>query len=331
MGDRIIGAEEGLKTVMERVALVAASDAPVLIYGETGTGKELIARTIHTGSSCADGPFIRVNCGAIPPELIDSQLFGHEKGAFTHAVETRKGWFEKADGGTLFLDEVGEMPLDAQVRLLRVLQDGWLERVGGKHPIRVSVRIVLATHRDLVTMVAEGTFREDLYYRISAFPIFLPALRDRLQDMRALAAHFAERSAIRFSLPPVMPTDKDIELLCRYHWPGNIRELGTVIDRAALLGNGASLNIAEAFGWAGDRAVNGTLPGKGEAAAADAKTIAPLDDIIAAHIRAALRRTGGRIDGPDGCARLLAVNPHTLRARMRKLEIDWRAFRTGRH
>ncbi|MDW7681031.1 MAG: sigma 54-interacting transcriptional regulator, partial [bacterium] len=165
--DTIVGAETGLAKVMERVRLVARSDVPVIIFGETGTGKEVIARAIHNNSARVAGPFIRVNCGAIPSELIDSQLFGHERGAFTGAVESRKGWFERADGGTLLLDEVAELPLPAQVRFLRILQDGWLERVGGKHPIKVDVRIVLATHRDLATMVAKGKFREDLWYRIA--------------------------------------------------------------------------------------------------------------------------------------------------------------------
>ena len=168
---------------MERVELVARSDAPVLIFGETGTGKELIARTIHNRSSRHSGPFDRVNCGAIPPELIDSQLFGHERGAFTGAVEARRGWFERADGGTLFLDEIGELPPAAQVRMLRILQDGWMERVGAEKPINVDVRIVAATNRDLASMVAEGLFREDLWYRIAVFPIVLPPLRERREDI----------------------------------------------------------------------------------------------------------------------------------------------------
>src|SRR5690606_14573230 len=179
ISETVIGGEGGLKHVMERVALVKGSDVPVLILGETGTGKEVVSRAIHTGSKRAGGPFIRVNCGAIPSELIDSQLFGHEKGSFTGASDTRQGWFERADGGTLFLDEIGELPLQAQVRLLRVLQDGFIERVGGSQPIRVDVRIVAATHRDLAAMVKDGTFREDLWYRINVFPILLPRLAER--------------------------------------------------------------------------------------------------------------------------------------------------------
>ena len=184
---------------MERVELVARSDVPVLIFGETGSGKELVARAIHNRSPRAKGPFIRVNCGAIPHELIDSQLFGHEKGAFTGAVETRKGWFERADGGTLLLDELGELPLAAQVRLLRILQDGWLDRVGGQRPISVDVRIVAATHRDLAAMVAEGKFREDFWYRIAVFPIVLPPLRERREDIAGVGAAFRRpgRHALR--------------------------------------------------------------------------------------------------------------------------------------
>ena len=204
-GDTIIGAESGLRLVFERVHMVAPLDVPVLILGDTGSGKEIIARAIHVRSNRSKGAFIRVNCGAIPSGLIDSQLFGHEKGAFTGATETRKGWFERADGGTLFLDEVGELPLEAQVRLLRILQDGWLERVGGQKPIHVNVRIVAATHRELAQDVTRKAFREDLWYRLAVFPIRLPALRERPEDIPALARHFAQLAAQQFGLKPAMP------------------------------------------------------------------------------------------------------------------------------
>jgi transcriptional regulator with GAF, ATPase, and Fis domain len=328
LGDTIVGAGSGLRAVMERVELVARSDVPVLIFGETGSGKELVARAIHNRSPRAQGPFIRVNCGAIPHELIDSQLFGHERGAFTGAVETRKGWFERADGGTLLLDELGELPPAAQVRLLRILQDGWLDRVGGQRPIHVDVRIVAATHRDLAAMVAEGQFREDLWYRLAIFPIVLPGLRERREDIPDLARHFAERAATRFGLYPVMPTPADLELLAAYDWPGNIRELATVIDRAAILGDGKRLEVTTALGTA-------TVPSaaaaarQAAAAAQAAAEIVPLDTAIERHIEAALAATAGRIEGPRGAARLLAVNPHTLRARMRKLGIDWTRFRSA--
>ncbi|HEY6564224.1 MAG TPA: sigma-54 dependent transcriptional regulator, partial [Pirellulaceae bacterium] len=246
--ETIIGVQSGLRSVIERVQLVANSDLPVLILGDTGTGKEVVARAIHTRSPHAARAFLRVNCGAIPPELIDSQLFGHERGSFTGALDTRQGWFERADGGTLFLDEIGELTLAAQVRLLRVLQDGHIERVGGQHPIRVNVRMVAATHRDLAGMVKSGHFREDLWYRINVFPILLPRLRERPEDIPPLARHFAERAADRFGLPFVEPTSADLQRLLDYPWPGNSRELGAVMDRATILGRGVRLEIAKALG-----------------------------------------------------------------------------------
>jgi transcriptional regulator with GAF, ATPase, and Fis domain len=330
--DAIVGEDAGLAQVMQRVDLVSRSEVPVLILGETGTGKELVARAIHNRSQRHGGPFLRVNCGAIPRELIDSQLFGHEKGAFTGANETRQGWFERADRGTLFLDEIGELPLDAQVRFLRVLQDGFVERVGGTNALRVDVRVVAATHRDLSGMVREGTFREDLWYRIAVFPILLPPLRDRVGDIAALARHFARRAAIRFGLAPVEPSEADIEMLQGYEWPGNIRELGAVIDRAAILGNGDSLELAAALGVSAPRgpyASSGGLPTTPLSVSPRGGKLATLDGAMRAHIEAALRATRGRIEGPHGAARLLAINPHTLRARMRKLKIAWSAFRDG--
>src|SRR6185437_2831703 len=204
--DQIIGSSRGLKPVLQRVDMVASSDASVLILGETGAGKEVVARAIHTRSGRAAGPFIRVNCGAISPELIDSELFGHEKVSFTGAVGQRRGWFERADGGTLFLDEVAELPASAQVRLLRVLQDGRFHRVGGEKEIEVDVRIVAATHRDMAAMVQHRQFREDLWYRIAVFPIILPALRERQDDIPELALHFARRASRRLGLPPCEPT-----------------------------------------------------------------------------------------------------------------------------
>ncbi len=228
---------------MERVQIVATSDMPVLILGETGTGKEVVARAIHGRSPRSSKPFVRVNCGAIPPELIDSQLFGHERGSFTGASEQRKGWFERADGGTLFLDEIGELPLAAQVRLLRVLQEHQFERVEGQSHIHVDVRIVAATHRDLSIMVHNRTFREDLWYRINVFPILLPGLRERVEDIPALVRHFAKRAAEKFGLHYVEPSLAEIKQLMNYRWPGNIRELQAVIDRAVILGGGKSWRL----------------------------------------------------------------------------------------
>ncbi len=323
--ERLIGGDSGLAAVMARAHLVSRSAVPVLLYGETGTGKEIIARAIHEHSSYRSGPFRRVNCGAISPELIDSELFGHEQGAFTGAVTRRKGWFEQANGGTLFLDEVGELAPAAQVRLLRVVQDGEVVRVGGERPIRVDVRIVAATHRDLPAMVEAQRFREDLYYRLSVFPIVIPPVRDRPDDIRAFAEYFAERAANRFGLRPVAVSDDDVRLLAAYHWPGNVRELAAVMDRATLIGQGRSLDVAAALGQ-GTRVAGSASTSSPDVGASS--PIEPLDETIRRHIEAALRQTSGRIEGAHGAASALRVNPHTLRARMRKLRIDWRRFRT---
>jgi hydrogenase-4 transcriptional activator len=369
ISDSVVGESAGLRSVMERVEQVAPTDAPVLILGETGSGKEVIARAIHARSRRARGPVVRVNCGAIPPQLIDSELFGHERGSFTGAVSTRKGWFERADGGTLFLDELGELPLEAQVRLLRVLQEGSLERVGGHQSINVDVRIVAATHRNLEHMVAAGRFREDLWYRISVFPVRLPALRERAQDIPALAAHFAQRAGQRLGGTGLTPTEHDIALLLRYPWPGNVRELIAVIERAAILGSGRRLEVAKALGSYDEEStpptslaelrsqapgvagyayegINGnahihgsgngngsTLPprehinGTPVPAANGGDELRPLGAAMVSHIERALQATHGRIEGPFGAAKLLGINPHTLRARMRKLGIDWARFR----
>jgi transcriptional regulator with GAF, ATPase, and Fis domain len=332
-GDAIVGAEGGLAPVMERVGLVAALDVPVLLLGETGSGKEVVARAIHTRSPRASGPFLRVNCGAIPPGLIDSELFGHERGSFTGATSERRGWFERADRGTLFLDEIGELPLEAQVRLLRVLQDHTLERVGGHRSVTVDVRVVAATHRDLRGLIADGRFREDLWYRIAVFPIDLPPLRDHIEDVPPLANHFALRAATRFGTPPRIPSPEDLELLVAYPWPGNVRELIAVIERAVILGNGSRLEVAKALG--AEPALIGAPPSRPaehpevRALTADApdEPFPTLDQVVAGHIEAALARTRGRIEGRSGAAALLGINPHTLRARMRKLALDWRRFR----
>jgi transcriptional regulator with GAF, ATPase, and Fis domain len=314
---------------MERVDQVAPSDVPVLVLGETGSGKEVVARAIHLRSRRATGPFLRVNCGAIPTGLIDSELFGHERGSFTGAAVQRKGWFERADGGTLFLDEVGELPKQAQVRLLRILQDGSFERVGGQKPLHVDVRIVAATHRDLKAMVETGAFREDLWYRIAVFPIHLPPLRERPEDVPALATHFALRAATRFGTPSRIPTPEDMELLIAYPWPGNVRELAAVIERAVILGDGRTLEVATALG--GNPVVpraRVATPAPAAAALQPASDAFPtLDAAMRAHIEAALERTRGRIEGRRGAAALLGINPHTLRARMRKLGIAWNRYR----
>jgi len=318
--------------VVTRVEQVAGTDAPVLLEGETGSGKEVVARMIHARSRRADGPMIRVNCGAIAPELLDSELFGHERGSFTGATATRLGWFERANGGTLFLDEVAELPLAAQVRLLRVLQDGTLQRVGGEKHFAVDVRVVTATHRDLRTMCATGLFREDLWYRISVFSVRIPPLRERMQDVPALAAHFAARAGVRLTGVPLVPTEHEVDALLSYRWPGNVRELAAVVERAAILGGGLRLEVRAALGDGPSALASlGRVTGASTTNAANADAAADpfptLDDAMRAHIGRALARTHGKIEGRTGAAALLGLNPHTLRGKMRKLRIDWASYR----
>jgi transcriptional regulator with GAF, ATPase, and Fis domain len=332
--ETIVGADAGLRQVIERIAQVAVTDVPVLVLGETGTGKEVVARAIHARSARSKGPIVCVNCGAIAPGLVDSELFGHERGSFTGASATRKGWFERADGGTLFLDEIGELPLDAQVRLLRVLQEGAFERVGGTRAIHVDVRVIAATHRNLEDMVAAASFREDLWYRLSVFPVYLPPLRERPGDVPALAAHFAWKAGKRLGGNPLVPNEADVDLLLSYEWPGNVRELAAVIERAAILGGGKKLNVAGALGLRATGAQKSVPP---PASPGPALNVAPingaaqefltLDQAIARHIQAALARSNGRIEGKGGAAELLDINPHTLRSRMKKLGVEWQRFR----
>jgi hydrogenase-4 transcriptional activator len=324
--DAIVGADAGFRPVMERVEQVARTDAPVLILGETGTGKEVVARAIHAHSRRAAGPIMRVNCGALPSGLVDSELFGHERGSFTGAIDTRRGWFERADGGTIFLDEIGELPPEAQVRLLRVLQDGTFERVGGHKPLHADVRVIAATHRDLHDMVGRGAFREDLWYRIGVFPIRLPPLRERLEDIPALAAFFAGRTGVRLGGRPLVPTPADIAFLLAYDWPGNVRELAAVIERAAILGDGRTLRIASALGVARPRPKDAAHAAQPTSASSTERG-GTLDEAVIDRIEQTLVQCHGRIEGPFGAAARLGVNPHTLRARMRKLGIDWARFR----
>lgn len=338
IGETLIGRDGGLRGVVAQVRQVARTDVPVLILGETGSGKEVVARALHAQSSRSGGPIVRVNCGAIPTELVDSELFGHERGAFTGAVGQRKGWFERADGGTLFLDEIGELAPAAQVRLLRVLQEGTLERVGGTQTIVVDVRIVAATHRRLDTMVGEGKFREDLWYRLSVFPIQLPPLRARLEDLPALTAHFAKRASRRLGVDGLEAriSSADLAVLSRYSWPGNVRELGAVVERAAILGNGRRLDLVEALETGRSR--HSMAPKSPEPSENEISTVvrsggafSSLDEAMADHIKLALSQARGRIEGRDGAAELLDINPHTLRARMRRLGIDWHRFRSALH
>ena len=338
IGETLIGQDRGLRAVTAQIHQVARTDVPVLILGETGSGKEVVARSLHAQSGRARGPIVRVNCGAIPTELVDSELFGHERGAFTGAVGQRKGWFERADGGTLFLDEIGELSLPAQVRLLRVLQEGTLERVGGTQTIVVDVRIVAATHRRLDAMVGEGKFREDLWYRLSVFPIQLPPLRERLEDLPALTTHFVRRAGRRLGIEDLESriSAQDLSALARYSWPGNVRELSAVVERAAILGSGRRLDLALALetGRAAQAPAPRLLTAEVSQAASrpthsDLSAFSSLDEAMSDHIKLALSQSRGRIEGHNGAAALLDINPHTLRARMRRLGIDWHRFRTA--
>lgn len=318
-GEEIIGAEFGLKEVTELVRQVAPLDSPVLLLGETGTGKEVIANAIHNLSPRKEGPFIRVNCGAIPETLMDSELFGHEKGAFTGALSRKRGRFERAHHGTIFLDEIGELPPEAQVRLLRVLQEKEIERVGGTSTIKIDIRVIAATHRNLETMLTQGRFREDLYFRLRVFPITIPPLRKRITDIPALASHFIQKKSREMKLDTVPPVAADaIDRLMVYRWPGNIRELENAVERALILSRGRPLTFNDIRGRAGKASSGHDLPSdfkKGESLT--------LDAVMSRHIRQVLEMCDGRVEGERGAARVLEINPSTLRKRMKKLGIPF--------
>lgn len=322
-GESIVGEKFGLREVMEKVRQVSALDSQVLLLGETGVGKEVIANALHYSSPRLSGPFIRVNCGAIPESLLDSELFGHEKGAFTGAVARKRGRFERADGGTIFLDEIGELPPAAQLRLLRVLQSREIERVGGIEQISVDVRVIAATHRNLEEMVKTGGFREDLWYRLNVFPIIIPPLRHRREDIPALVSHFIERKArqMKITQRPV-PESFALERLQGYDWPGNVRELENAVERELIRSQartpGAPLPFSDfARSVPEQRALApaSKLPEPDE--------ITNIDEVLAMHIRRIMERTGGRIQGNSGAAKLLGVHPSTLRHRLRKLGIPF--------
>ncbi len=313
-GDEVIGADSGLNVVMQQVNQIAHLKNTILIVGETGTGKEVIANAIHRQSPRRKNPFIKVNCGAIPENLIDSELFGHEKGAFTGAVKKKRGRFERANNGTIFLDEIGELPPWAQVRLLRVLQTQEIERVGGSPPIRLDLRVIAATHRNLQEMVAAGRFREDLWFRINAFPIALPPLKDRKGDIPLLAKYFLSKKSREFGVHPVpVLTEAALERLMGHPWPGNVRELENAVERALILHRHGPLSFHQVI----------HPPDRFEPELSLNKPDQPmeLDDVMRHHIQAVLHRTGGRINGPQGAAAILKVHPNTLRNRMRKLGI----------
>jgi DNA-binding NtrC family response regulator len=307
--DTLIGESAVLQRVREQIAQVAPTDSTVLIQGETGSGKELVARAIHDTSARRERPLIKLNCAALPRELVESELFGHEKGAFTGAVQQRRGRFELADGGTLLLDEVGELPPEAQAKLLRVLQEREFERVGGTRSLRVDVRVIAATNRDLHAEVGAGRFRADLYFRLNVFPIVLPPLRARRDDIPLLLMHIAARTARRLghAIPAFAPAF--VERACAYNWPGNIRELENVVERALIMSTGNPLDAGELLA-----APNG-------AAHAAPASSATLEEVELDHIRRVLQATRWRIEGDQGAARILGLNPSTLRGRMRKLGI----------
>jgi PAS domain S-box-containing protein len=316
-GDKIIGAEFGLKDVMEKANKASSVESPVLLLGETGVGKDIIANYIHYASSRYKESFITVNCGAIPEALIDSELFGHEKGAFTGALSQKRGRFERADKGTIFLDEIGELPPPAQVRLLRVLQNREIERVGGVKTIPLDIRIVAATNRNLEEMVKKKMFREDLWFRLNVFPILIPPLRLRAEDIPALAQHFIERKKkeLKLSNAPDLATGA-IDTLMAYDWPGNVRELENVIERAMILHRGDPLRFD-------DLGLSPAEPIYATAGAPMDETL-ELDALVKRHIQRVLELSGGKIHGPGGAGDLLKVNPDTLRYRMRKLGIPFR-------
>jgi len=305
---RIIGESEVIKRAVGETQRVAQTEATVLLLGESGTGKELFARAVHHLSPRRDKAFVAINCAAIPETLIENELFGHERGAFTGADRSREGRFELAHEGTLFLDEIGEMPLETQAKLLRVLQDGMVDRLGGKQPIRVDVRIIAATNRDLSAAVKLGTFRADLLYRLNVFPIHLPTLSERPEDIPLLARHFLEVYAAKLRRSCTEIDPDSLERLVRYSWPGNVRELANVIERALILSHEPVLRIDDHLLGLQDRSFT-SLPSSS------------LKDFERQHILQTLSLTDWRLEGRDGAAARLGIPPSTLRSRMKHLGI----------
>ena len=318
----IIGAEGGLRRVMKKVRQVSPMGSQVLLLGETGVGKEVIANAIHYASPRADGPFIKVNCGAIPENLIDAELFGYEKGAFTGAIKQKRGRFERAHQGTLFLDEIGELALTAQVRLLRVLQNREIERVGGTEPISVDVRIIAATNRDLEQMVCQGTFREDLWFRLNVFPIVIPPLRKRHEDIPDLVRFLIRKIAKQMNVDYIPePAPGFIEAMQKKEWRGNIRQLANTIERLMI----GHIGMPPGYLLQADNLTDAvesptyTLPAQNQ----DTPELRKLDAVMADHIRFVMTHTRGRIQGKEGAAAILGMNPSTLRSRMKKLRIPF--------
>jgi formate hydrogenlyase transcriptional activator len=318
MFEEIVGSSEAICGVLSQVTKVAKTDSTVLILGETGTGKELIARALHRRSRRSARAFVAVNCAAIPPSLITSELFGHEKGAFTGALQRRAGRFEAADGGTIFLDEIGELPVETQIALLRVLQEREFERIGSTEPLKVDVRVVAATNRDLARAVEAGTFRQDLFYRLNVFPIGIPPLRERVDDIPLLVEYLIDRYAKKAGKKFSAISKKTLELFETYDWPGNVRELQNVIERAVVLCDGETFSIDET--WL--KRTSRRPPGPE----------VPFITTVVAHekelIEAALVKSNGRIAGPSGAAAKLGIPRQTLESKIRSFGIDKHRFRT---
>jgi formate hydrogenlyase transcriptional activator len=319
MFEEIVGSSDALRRALVQVSKVAPTDSTVLILGETGTGKELLARAIHNRSRRSKKAFIQVNCAAIPQSLIASELFGHEKGSFTGALQRRVGRFELADGGTIFLDEVGELPQETQIALLRVLQEREFERVGGSQTIAVDVRVIAATNRDLDAAIADGAFRQDLFYRLNVFPIRVPPLRERIGDISLLVGYLIDRYAQKAG-KKIRPVDKQtMDLFRAYEWPGNIRELQNVVERAVILCEGETFSVDEAW-------LTRATPRSA------AKTVPLVADLVEREkemIEKALRDSKGVIGGPSGAASKLGIPRQTLESKIRKLGINRYRYKTS--
>jgi formate hydrogenlyase transcriptional activator len=324
MYEAIVGSSEPLRSVISQISKVAPTDSTVLISGETGTGKELIASAIHKRSRRSTRAFIRVNCAAIPPSLIASELFGHEKGSFTGATQRRAGRFESADGGTIFLDEIGELSPEVQIALLRVLQEREFERVGSSRPISVDVRVIAATNRDLEAATSAGTFRQDLFYRLNVFPIHLPSLRERKDDIPLLVEYLVERYAKRAGKRISHIKKKTLDLFQAYDWPGNIRELQNVVERALILSDGNTFSVDERWLQRKSTRLSGQQVFRTGALAEDKREFT---DRERKAVEAALAECQGRISGPRGAAAKLGIPHQTLESKIVSLGIDKRRFK----
>jgi transcriptional regulator with GAF, ATPase, and Fis domain len=318
--EEIVGTSPALHAVLSRLSKVAPTDSSVLITGETGTGKELVARAIHKRSRRSSRAFVSVNCAAIPRDLIASELFGHEKGAFTGATQRRLGRFELAEGGTIFLDEVGELPAETQIALLRVLQEREFERVGAAGSIRTNVRVIAATNRDLDAAIAAGTFRSDLFYRLNVFPIEMPSLRERREDIPLLVEYFIDRFARQAGKSFQAVNKKSLDLLQSYPWPGNIRELQNVIERSVIVCETETFSVDES--WL-SRQPPVTVPSSGR------EPLRKLPSQEKEIIEAALTESGGRVYGPSGAAAKLGIPRSTLEHKIRSLKINKKRFKTA--